>query len=499
MIAAEGPRVLLCDFNNFSRYPTIAIGYLTALLRNASISVDVYSPFSSGVTGVIREPAAKPWSLIDLRLRYWSAVSRHKAVRSLRRRLRERQAPRLKREAEQVANAIEERLDGSVDVVILSSYLMYHDLCEEVCRRCANRGVPVLIGGPYFVQEDICRAWSDMEGLTALIAGECEEHIVDLVRAVYAGESIDGFPGVWRPGRPPTEPRWVAPFTDLNALPAADYTDFPWDRYPNRIVPMITGRGCGWGACTFCSDVTSTAGRSYRSRSAEHVIAEMMHQAETHDTKLFVFTDLKINSDNDMWNALLHELPERLPGANWIGSVHLDRRHPEQLSLEQLTRARRAGMVRLTTGLESGSQHMLDLMKKGTCVDQLSRMLRDARQAGISVRVTMIVGYPGERTEDLEATAAFLESHRDAIERVAINRFAIVPGTPIANTLQCDSKAHPDVTEITIDAKLGSVSHDYEPTRGKEYRRAITRVLRAVHAINRNPIAQSAAAFDGVM
>ena len=57
------------------------------------------------------------------------------------------------------------------------------------------------------------------------------------------------------------------PLADLDRLPFPDYSQFPWSKYPNIIVPMITGRGCGWGVCTFCSDVTSTAGRRFRSRS----------------------------------------------------------------------------------------------------------------------------------------------------------------------------------------------------------------------------------------
>ena len=34
----------------------------------------------------------------------------------------------------------------------------------------------------------------------------------------------------------------------LDALPVPDYSDFPWQAYPLRIVPLMTSRGCGWGA-----------------------------------------------------------------------------------------------------------------------------------------------------------------------------------------------------------------------------------------------------------
>src|SRR5690349_6677032 len=73
-------RVLIVDLNNFARYPTIAIGDLTSILRQAGVEVQVFSPLSSGVTGVAREPRARPWSLVDQKLRYWSSVSSNALV-----------------------------------------------------------------------------------------------------------------------------------------------------------------------------------------------------------------------------------------------------------------------------------------------------------------------------------------------------------------------------------------------------------------------------------
>ena len=94
-------------------------------------------------------------------------------------------------------------------------------------------------------------------------------------------------------------------------------------KYPKVIVPIITGRGCGWGVCTFCSDVTSTAGRTFRSRSPENVLAELEYQYRRLGARLFVFTDLKLNSDLEVWRALGRDFQKAVPGARWIGAVHV--------------------------------------------------------------------------------------------------------------------------------------------------------------------------------
>ena len=65
----SSPRVLIVDLNNFARYPTLAVGLLTAILRQHSFNVTVFSPLSTGITGVQREPRPRPWGPLTEQLR----------------------------------------------------------------------------------------------------------------------------------------------------------------------------------------------------------------------------------------------------------------------------------------------------------------------------------------------------------------------------------------------------------------------------------------------
>jgi anaerobic magnesium-protoporphyrin IX monomethyl ester cyclase len=494
-------RVLIVDLNNFARYPTVAVGYLVSILRGSGIDVSVFSPLASGVTGVVREAPTPAWGLIDQRLRYWSAVSTNRLVRKARARLAAMHGPRLARHRDQVFAGFLQCLKSQprFDVVLVSTYLMYHALCQQICRACSDASVPVIIGGSYFSQPQVVDEWIDMPGLTALVGGEVELHLVRIVQAAAAGDALDQFAGVFVPG---SAGRGVAPpLRDLDAVPFPDYSDFPWERYPNRIIPLISGRGCGWGVCSFCSDVTSTAGRTFRSRSPDNVLAEIRQQAVKHDARLFVFTDLKLNSDLGMWGSLTYELPRTAHGARWVAAVHVGSAQPNGLSKSELAAARAAGLVRLTTGLESGSQRVLDRMAKGTDLAVTSRFLHDASDAGISVRTTMVLGYPGEQAADVEDSAAFVERHADCIERVSLNRFQIMTGTRIQRLIERNphDAAHADLTQLTVNHRLAQVGHHYRPSENPKYRRAVTRLLRAVHCINRRSLRPAARAFEGVM
>ena len=72
----EQRRVLIVDLNNFARYPTVAVGYLVAVLRQAGMHVDVLSPLGHGISGVARESRPRPWHRLEQQLRYATAVSR---------------------------------------------------------------------------------------------------------------------------------------------------------------------------------------------------------------------------------------------------------------------------------------------------------------------------------------------------------------------------------------------------------------------------------------
>lgn len=493
-----GRRVLIVDLNNFARYPSIAIGYLTAVLRSSGFEVELLAPLATGVEGVPREPKVPWWGLLDQEFRYRTAVSPNRLIRDVRARYASYRASQLARSKHGLILDLRKRLEDGFDAVLVSTYLMYYPHCVAIGELCRDRGVPLLLGGPYFASIDVAREWLDLPGLSALVGGEVEPYLCELVRRVINRESTADLPGIWC--RDGGELFLNAPpLADLDSLPFPDYSQFPWSKYPHTIVPIVTGRGCGWGVCTFCSDVTSTAGRTFRSRSAENVIAELSYQHERHNARMFVFTDLKLNSDLTVWRSLCDRFQETVPGARWIGAVHVGSRGENGLTGEELCRARAAGMVRLTTGFESGSQRLLDRMAKGVDLSLTSRFLANAYDAGISVRMTMITGFPGEQVADVDATTEFLENHRHYVERIPVYRFQIMSGTHFAQRLNRSPKRYPSLSEITPSHRFAQIGHRYAETADSKYRAAISRLLKVVHGINRKPLRPNAQDFEGVM
>ena len=490
-------RVLLVDLNNFARFPTIPVGLITAILRQRGHAVSVFSPLTVGVKGFARAGRANRLSRFDQMLRFITAMTANSRISAMRGRLAQWSRPDGDGPARVMTAEFSRRLRTErPDIVLVSAYTMYIETAAAFGAACAAEGIPLVVGGSYFNEPAIANEWIGLPGVTAVVAGEIEPFLNQLVDTAVSGGDLSEIPGVWtRPSGRVAAP----PLLDLDQVPFADYTDFPWRLYPSRIVPMMTGRGCAWGVCTFCSDVTTVAGRSYRSRSPGNVMDEIGMQAARHQADLFVMLDLKLNSSLPVWHTLLDQMPGRLPNGRWTASVHVGPEPDNGLSLDELRAARAAGLVRMTTGVESGSQRVLNLMGKGTNLARTSRFINDAHAAGISLRTTIVVGYPGETADDLAKTAEFLRKHAFGIERVMVNRLTVMPGTRFHERLTRDPGAYPQIKTQKLDIKNAIVPHHNRATMVPAYMASLWAVLSASNAINRKQLNDAAAVFEGVL
>lgn len=489
--------VLIVDLNNFASFPTLAIGLLTASLRNQGHQVEVLCPLAHDVPAVQRE-RQETW--ID-HARRRIHLSDWFPVLGLRDILRKFAVSILEAPHPVVLREVAAVLERKPDAILVSAYLQHYNSVKEIGRLAAGSGVPLLLGGPMFNIPEVAEYWSGLAGVTAVVGAEMDRDLSALVESLCKGEDLLRYRGLILPDgrKTPSAPA----LRMLDQIPIPDFTDFPWDRYPVRIIPVMTGRGCQWDECLFCSDVISTSGRSFRTRSVESVLQEMQEQAQRHNTRSFLFLDLKLNSRPDMIRGIAAGIGRLVQGAEWVGTVHVDQRRDNGLSAADLNRASEGGMRRISFGLETGSQRLLDLMRKGSTVERNAAFIRDAHNAGLSIRCTMFKGFPGETTDDMTATADFLERHAEYLDRVRFNDFSLQIGTPIWKAMRDKTRLDPastdDILVLQQDDRRARSAYRHSQARDRAYRRAKARALAVVYAINRRPLRNSARQFDGLM
>ncbi|MBE2194449.1 MAG: radical SAM protein [Anaerolinea sp.] len=208
-------------------------------------------------------------------------------------------------------------------------------------------------------------------------------------------------------GKMVTTPRRPA-IDDLDSLPfpARDLIDIDAYRTHWRAkhgywsLSIINTRGCPY-ACTWCQK--GIFGRSYRSRSAANVAEEMRYLKEHYQPDQIRVVDDITGVDRDWvfeWRDEVVKREANIP-FECLSRVNL-------VDVPMLTALQEIGCKKIYFGAESGSQKVLNAMKKGSKVEQIYRAAEACRQVGIHVYYFMMVGYPGEELEDLHLSVKLL-------------------------------------------------------------------------------------------
>ncbi|MDP6642282.1 MAG: radical SAM protein [Candidatus Nanoarchaeia archaeon] len=163
---------------------------------------------------------------------------------------------------------------------------------------------------------------------------------------------------------------------------------------------ILTSRGCGY-RCTFCSKVFD---KEFRYHSPERVVEEMKILVEEHGAKEIVFRDDTFTMKFD-WTK---EVCEKIIESNlnkkvkWSCMTRVSLVNPELLRL-----MKEAGCWGIHFGVESGSQRLLDMIKKDVTIKQIKDAFKWCREIGIESRAFMMIGLPTETRDESLKTINF--------------------------------------------------------------------------------------------
>ena len=242
------------------------------------------------------------------------------------------------------------------------------------------------------------------------VIGEGEETVLDLVEAVAGGGSLAGVRGlIFREGdrlvetepRPFIRPLDSLPFPAWDLLPGYPQCCRPpaWSPRDGEAGLVITSRGCT-GRCTFCD--RKCFGTICRAHSAEYVLELVAYLRERFGIRYLRFLD-----DNFLlWPKRLRRVCEglldRKLGFTWSCFGRVDTVDEDLLRLMKA-----AGCQEISYGIESGSQRILDVIRKDITLDQVREAVAATRRAGIGTIGFFMIGHPTETRETIMETIAF--------------------------------------------------------------------------------------------
>jgi anaerobic magnesium-protoporphyrin IX monomethyl ester cyclase len=292
-------------------------------------------------------------------------------------------------------------------VGITSVTVTFSSAAQAACVvKDADPGIIVVLGGPHVTVLDE-QTLREQPSVDIVVRGEGEQTMLELADLLSKSDldklqTVEGI--TFRDGNQIIRTKDRAPIENLDTLPHPAYKYFPLDKYRlfgKLILPITTSRGCA-ANCSFCL-APKMAGRIIRARSPDNVVDELEWFKRLHKPDAFTFHDETFTHDKKRAIEICEEIKSRKIGIPWDCSTRVDR-----ISKEVLTKMKEAGCQLVSYGVESGCQETLNAMKKGTTVEQNEQAIRWAREVGIAVTTSVIVGYPGETPDTLKQTLDFI-------------------------------------------------------------------------------------------
>jgi radical SAM superfamily enzyme YgiQ (UPF0313 family) len=285
------------------------------------------------------------------------------------------------------------------------------DLVSRAIKRLHPRA-HVIVGGPHAtpLAREVLQYYTAID---TVAVGESEDTFLELLARLSSGQSPLGIAGTfYRQGNDIVEAPERPAIKDLDALAS------PHDYFDTHI--LMTSRGCPW-QCTFCGAET-TWGRGFRGRSVPKVLDDIEHALARLPVRMIQIKDDTFTANRRRALQICEGIRERKLDFVWSCDTRVD------VLTEELLRAMRlAGCERLSLGVESGSQTVLDNINKKITVDQIIASTELARKFGIQVRYYMMLGNRGETKETFRETLAFLERARP--NQYLFSCLSIYPGT----------------------------------------------------------------------
>ncbi|MDP2921140.1 MAG: radical SAM protein [Candidatus Omnitrophota bacterium] len=244
-----------------------------------------------------------------------------------------------------------------------------------------------------------------------VMRGEGEITFLELYNTIVSGSDLSKVRGlVYRAQdnnfidtglRPLIEDLDILPFPDREFLNADLYkrthTSRAFSRATKNISEIMTARGCPY-SCIFCASKV-TFGSKVRYRSVKNIIAEMEECAAKYKTNHFTILDDTFTFKKDVFYPVCDYLKSKK--ITWDCFTRVDR-----VDEEMVAKMVESGCEKVSFGLESGSQKMLNLIKKGITIDQIKKAFSICRKSRLRyIEATFMLGnHPLETMDDIKAT-----------------------------------------------------------------------------------------------
>lgn len=286
-----------------------------------------------------------------------------------------------------------------------------------------NPTIKIVIGGLHAttMPEDILKS----KDVDFVVRGEGEFTFLELIQALEKNASYTEIKGlsyknqsqqfVHNSERPYLENLDELPFPNKSLI-----IDEQKEKATYRII--FCSRGCPY-RCNYCN-TASIWGRKVRYHSVQRIVAEMKKIKQEEKTNSIQFFDDTFTLYPKWVAALCNEMIKEEVNMTWSCLTRIDK-----LDTATLTLMKKAGCTGIAMGVESGSQRVLDAVKKDLTLEKIMQGQKIINEVGIPWDAFIMLGMPYETKEDMRATITLMKKLQ--CRSLILSVFTPYPGTEL--------------------------------------------------------------------
>jgi len=292
--------------------------------------------------------------------------------------------------------------------------------------------LPIVLGGwhPSLLPDQTLAA----DFVDAIVVGQGEDALLEVVQRLEAGESLRGVAGVGykEEGRIVFNPRRA--LRPLHEMPPKAYHLADFDAYQRvcgrRWAMYTSSLACPYN-CGYCTN-DGVYGRKWNALEPEQVVEETADLVTRYRLELLWIVDDNFLVDRDRAVGIAEGLVRR--GVRFDWSIQASTNLVCRLTDEELKLLKRAGLSQVSQGADSGSPRVMHLMGKDfQTLDHIYGAAEKLTKAGIRPSFNLIFGYPGETEQERHESVRLMMNicRRYPGAEFWTNIFTPYPGSPI--------------------------------------------------------------------
>lgn len=287
--------------------------------------------------------------------------------------------------------------------------------------------VKIIVGGPNCQMPE----YNPCKEIDHYVIGEGEQVLIDFLEKFENNEPILDR----KLGSAYSDTR-----IDIDSLPLPDYSDYDFSKYTSSYgISAELSRGCV-AKCSFCRE---TWFWKYRNRTSVSILDEVEDQYKKYGISFIWFIDSLVNGNLKELREFVKGVVARGLDIKWMGYSRCDGR----MDLEYFQDLKAGGCVNLSFGVESGSQHVLDMMRKKVKLKEINENLINSKKVGIYNHVNWIVGAPGETIQAMAHSLNLIWNHRKNIDGIS-------PGATLGDSALTDYEFNRDRYDMSPTDQL---------------------------------------------